>query len=79
MRGGTHFRNTHTTHKQSSLAKRQETAVSWLEGISVRIIAREGDEVAERVKRHRSDEEEVEVYLSVLLEKWRKPQVNGAG
>ena len=39
-------------------------------GISVRIIAREGDEVAERVKRHRSDEEEVEVYLSVLLEKW---------
>ena len=39
-------------------------------GISVRIIAREGDEVAERVGRHRNDEKERELYLCVYFTKW---------
>ena len=42
-------------------------------------IASEGDEVGEGVGRHRNDEEERELYLRVLLQKWRKPQVNDAG
>ena len=42
----------------------------WAAGISVRIIAREGDEVAESVRRHRNDEREREVYLCVYFTKW---------
>ena len=38
-------------------------------GISVRIIAREGDEIAESVRRHRNDEREREVYLCVYFYK----------
>ena len=45
----------------------------------VESIASEGDEVGEGVGRHRNDEEERELYLCVLLQKWRQPQVNGAG
>ena len=48
-------------------------------GIVVESIASEGDEVGEGVGRHRNDEVERELYLCVLLQKWRKPQVNDAG